>query len=266
LELIQVEVSRPALESLKTILRDKFGVNKPIECVYRVSGGGINDDGHRVAQTRSGRRFGIKTKNRGAPDGARREATFSDACRILGLEEACRAVCVDSVPGLDGFETQCVVTEWLPASKQAGEVSAEGKKELEARLETVAHTLGRWVAANLLLGLADRGGLKNWVWSQAEFRLVAIDAESAFGGASVQDHHSIIDAFYGRLKLKAEKGASPAAIAFENGLKVIHAAFRAQKDAIIQLISSIPSISAYVSLYAQLSEDDFVHRVFSELG
>lgn len=219
MKLSKTDVDKTAIESIAKILNQHFQVTEQIEGVYTVSTGGVNDANHRVVRTVSGKQYGMKTKTRGGgQEGEKREAAFSQACSILKQAEACRAVCVDKIAGLPGFDKNpCVVTEWVPDSKRAGEIAAEEKKELANDNEQVLHQVGKWVGTNLLLGLADRGALKNWVWSHKDRRLAAIDTESAFSSATVQDHRSIIDTFYDRVKLKQERGSSAPARAFERG-------------------------------------------------
>jgi hypothetical protein len=259
----KISVSAETLESLSTLLRASHGVDEAVEEVDRIIDGGINDANHRVAITVSGRRFGIKTQNRGGPDGEKKEQAFSRACAWLDIP-ACRAVIVERVPRLDGFDkTPCVITEWAPNSKRLDEVSEEDKHGI-ASVPDVLLQIGRCVATHLHLGLPDRA-LKNWVWSHTHQRLNAVDTESSFQGATVQDHHAIIDKFYGRTKLKQERGQSDAAKAFESGLREVHEKFVAHSEAITQAVTDIASAQNYASPFRSLTADQLVEKVFSEL-
>lgn len=268
MQLFKIDASTGAMRSIARILCEHFDIEEEVEGVYRMSGGGTNDDRHVVVQTESGRRFGIKTRARGGgPDGVKREAAFSRACQGFSVAEACRAVCVERVPGLDGFDNDaCVVTEWVPDSKQACEILPEEKQELEGTLDEVMPQVAKWVAVNLHLGLADRGGLKNWAWSQTLRRLSAIDTESSWQSATVTDHFSIIDVFYDRRRLKTERGQSTVARAFERALKEMHAVIRANANVIGQAVLDIESARHYVSPYMSLNDDEFADRVFAEIA
>ena len=132
-------------------------------------------------------------------EGHEREVAFSKICHQLGISEACRAVLVQGVAGLAGFEARpCVVTEWLCNGKRPNELTADDKKEFETDITRVAEQLGKWIAVDLHLGLADRGKLDNWAWSQPNCRLAAIDTESAFQTARVAEHRDIMRVLWRR--------------------------------------------------------------------
>jgi hypothetical protein len=268
MQLDRIQVSAGALEALAELLRDHFDVHEQIEGVYQVRGGGVNDAAHRVVRTASGRQFGIKAKPRGGgTEGERREAGFSRACHELGVTEACKTVSVERIPGYDGFENDpCAVTEWLLNSKQPSEISAEEKAQLVGALDEVLIQVARWITINLHFGLADRGGLKNWVWSQEVRRLVAIDTESAWQTGTTQDHFSIVDTFYERRSLKVERGQSREALAFEQGLREMHSRIRGNPEVIRHAVAEIASARNYVSPYIGMTDDEFADRVFSEIA
>jgi hypothetical protein len=264
----KIDVSPEGITSLTGIIEENFGVREPIESVHSVTGGGVNDQSHRVVRTRSGRLFGIKTKLRGGgPQGEEREEAFSVACRALGVHEACKAVCVEGIRGLDGFEGGAsVVTEWAPRSKRVSELSAEDRESALLGIGETMRQVGRWLAVDLHLGLRDRAKLDNWVWCATTGQLVAVDTESAFGVGSVQEHYSVIDAFYDRRRLRAERGASTAAVGFERGVREAHAGARANPAAITRAADQVESIRDYASPYANVDDDEFVDRVFSALA
>jgi hypothetical protein len=263
----KIDVSSGAIASLTGILRESFGAEDPVDSVHSVAGGGVNDQCHRVVRTRSGRLFGVKTKLRGWPQGEERAEAFSVACRALGVEEASRAACVGRIPGLRGFEDGAsLVTEWAGGAKRVSELSADDCQSAQREIGETMRQVGRWVAADLHLGLGDRAKLDNWVWCEATRRLVAVDTESAFANATVRDHHNVIDAFYGMSKLKAERGASVAAVGFECGLREVHRAARANLTVINGAASRVKSCRGYASPYADVDEEEFVDCVFSALA
>ncbi len=268
MHLDKIKTDTGTLEALKKVLRDDFGVDEPIEGLYQIIGGGVNDATHRVVKTISGRHFGIKAKPRGGgSQGERREAAFSRACCGFGVAEACKAVSIDRIAGYSGFENDpCVVTEWLPNSKQPSLITQEEKNELQSVMDEVLIQVGRWITIDLHLGLSDRGGLKNWAWSQDSRRLAAIDTESAWQSSSTQDHFNIIDAFYERSRLKRERGQSREAIAFERGLREMHSKIVANTDVIRGAVADVTSATNYTSPYIGMTEDDFANRVFSEIA
>lgn len=267
--LTKLNVTVDAPKSISRLLKEHFGISEEIEGVYSIAGGGTNDQKHRVVRTVSGRHFGIKCNpHGGGAEGERREEAFSKICHAAGTTEASRAVCTGGVTGLEGFDkSPSVITEWVPESKSLDEVvqSPEEKKKFDGAISEVMPQLGRWVATNLHLGLLDRG-LKNWVWSDKDRRLATVDTESAFQNARVQDHHSIIDAVYGRQKLRDERGKSEAAIAFEAALKETHSRFLSNLGAMKKAVEGIESAKEYTSQYAGLSAEEFANRVFSELA
>jgi hypothetical protein len=268
LKLDKVGVTPETLANVEKILRDSFGVEEGLEGIYSMSGGGVNDANHRVAITKSGRRFGIKAQARGGgPEGEKREVAFSNICHALGITEASRAIHIEGVPGLAGFEaSSCVVTEWVPDGKRPSEITTEEKKELEADVVRVAEQLGKWIAVDLHLGLADRGKLDNWAWSQQHRRLAAIDTESAFQNATVADHKTIVDAFYGAPKIKAERGVSVAAQSFESAVRSTHKLIQSRASDIQSALADLPSAKNYASPYAGLDEDRFIEKIFSEIA
>lgn len=270
MQLFKIETSGGAKRSLAKILREQFGVDEEVEGLYRMGDGGTNDDGNRhlVAQTATGRKFGLKTKARGGgPEGAKREVAYWAACCAIGYGGGCRAVCVEKISGLVGFEEEAsAITEWVRDSKRVCDISAEEKTEIDAEIVNLIPQVAHWIAINLHFGLVDRGGLKNWVWVHKQRRLVVVDTESAWGNATIQDHHTIIDAFYGRAKLKGERGSSNAAIAFESALKEMHTKIVSQIHVISQAVAGISSASHYTSPFAIFSNDEFADRVFSLLA
>jgi hypothetical protein len=268
MQVIKIDSTAGAKRSMAKILLQHFGVEEPVEGFYRIAGGGTNDANHVVARTDSGRQFGIKTKpHGGGQNGEHREAAFSKACHAVGVVEACRAICAERVPGLTGFETDaCVVTEWVPDSKRVAEISPEEKQELANMTDHIIGQVGKWVAINLHFGLVDRGGLSNWVWSRRLQRLVPIDTESAWQTATLQDHFSIIDAFYDRRRLKAERGQSTTAQTFEKALKEWHMAIVSNPLAIPEAVACVESANRYASPYASLTEIEFADRVFSGIA
>ncbi|MFQ5694498.1 MAG: hypothetical protein ACE5HB_00760, partial [Terriglobia bacterium] len=105
MQLKRIQVNAATLGGIAKLLRVHFAVEEEIEGVYRIIGGGTNDENHRVVETISGRRYGIKTKARGGgQEGEKREAAFSRACEGIAVKEACRAVCVNGIVGLQGFD------------------------------------------------------------------------------------------------------------------------------------------------------------------
>jgi hypothetical protein len=265
-------VGPQALEALAALLRDRFRLGNAeeadvIEGVYSMSGGGVNDGNHCLIQTRSGRRFGVKTSSRGGgPDGERRAEAFSRLCEVFGLHDACDAIRVDNVPHLDGFDkSPSVVTEWAPESKRLDEMDAQEKQAMSACLD-VLRQAGMWLAINLHFGLGDRGGLKNWVWSQSRQRLTAVDTESAFQSATVQDHYTVVDTVSDRTKIKQERGRSDASKSFEQGLREVHRQVLQHPESIRAMVGEIASAQNYASPVAHLSEDQFVDKVFGELA
>lgn len=258
-------VAPEVILSILAALSEHYRIQEPLEGIYRVSGGGANDANHLLVRTQSSRQFGIKTQNRGGgAEGERREEAFSKACTAVGFVHACRAVRVESIPHLSGFDkTPSVITEWAPDSKRVDEVTETDKQV--ANLPDVLLQIGQWIAADLHLGLIDRAGLKNWVWSVVHQRITTVDTESAFQTATVQDHHPLIDKFYGRAKLKQERGQSDAAIAFENGLRQVHEQFVAHPEAIAQAVAAIASARNYSSPFAGLNSVQLVDKVYSEL-
>jgi hypothetical protein len=265
LTLDKMAVSPEALKSVEKILRDNFGVEEEVEGIYSMTGGGINDANHRVAKTASGNQFGIKTCARGGPQGEKREAAFSKACHDAGVSEASKAVLIPGVPGLSGFEGgPCVITEWLADSKRPNEITGDERKEIEQDPGSTMYQVGTWVATNLHLGLGDRGKHENWVWSHKERRLAAVDAESSFQNASVGDHRFIIDVFYGTAKLKSERGKSEAAREFERALRETHSKFRNHASS-VSAAKTVDSNNNYASPLGQLTDDQFVEKVFTEL-
>jgi hypothetical protein len=266
MDLVKLAVAPETVASVSAILSEHFQVQDPLEGIYAVSGGGVNDPNHRVAITQTGRRFGIKTQTRGGgPEGEKREEGFSKACSSLASAHACPAVRVEKIQHLQGFDDSAsVITEWAPESKSVDKVTQEDTEAIR-NLPDVLSQSGKWLAANLHLGLGDRGGLKNWVWSGVHERLTAVDAESAFQRATVQEHHPVIEKFYGRAKLKQERGVSDAAKAFEAGLRQAHEHFLAHPEAITQAVADIASAKSYTSPVGHLTSDQVVEKVFSEL-
>jgi hypothetical protein len=233
LVLNKVTVTDQALQSVASILRNHFQVEEQVEGIDQLSGGGVNDPNHRVAKTAKGRQYGVKTQSRGGgPDGERREEAFSKVCQAMGIDQACRAIRVESIPHMDGFDkTSSVITEWAVESKRVQELTPQEKQQM-ADLPRVMNQLGKWVATNLHSGLGDRAKLDNWVWSHANQGLTAIDTESAFNASNVSEHHPLIDSLYGKTKLKQERGNSEAAKAFEAGLRGVHEQFIAHPEVI----------------------------------
>lgn len=271
MQLFKIDAPGVAKRSLAKILREQFGIDEEVEGVYRIGGGGTNDDGdrHLVAQTAMGRKFGLKTKARGGgPEGAKREAAYWAACCAIGYCGGCRAVCVEKIPGLGGFEDEAsAITEWVQDSERVCDISPEEKREIDAEVASLIPQVAHWIAINLHFGLADRGGLKNWVWVHRQRRLVVVDTESAWGSsASVQDHHPIIAEFYDRARLKAERGNSDVGVAFESALKEMHSKIVSQICVISQAVAGIPSAVNYTSRFASLSDDEFAEHIFSLLA
>ena len=162
IQLTKFNIKEEVAKGISEILQNHFAEDAKIEAVFKMIGGGTNDQNHVVVRTAPGKQYGLKTRSRGGgPEGERSEEAFSKACGLFELKEACVAVCVDNIPGLDGFDKDiCVLTGWVSESKEVGELTPDEISVATREIENIVCQIARWIAVDLHLGLVDRH-LKN---------------------------------------------------------------------------------------------------------
>lgn len=155
-----------------------------IDRIEKLSEGGANAGTHLKIIMNDEKIFGLKLSTRMVLKGTIHEFLAATTARMLNLPGAGLSTLITVPNGIPLLETkQAVLLEWLAGAKKVAEIA---KATVAMKSNETAKQLGGWTGLILHFGISDRH-LGNWIWSEINHTISAIDFEEWREGIRPQE-------------------------------------------------------------------------------
>lgn len=260
----EMSVSEGELDRITEFIQERFEMSDRIVFIYNLEEG-ANSAYHVLAESKKGKKYGLKICARGIAHGTDKEKIVADLAETLDAPNYCKIEQYEGLKEIDNLQGEKVnVIEWLPNSSNLRSISSE---DVDKNSTKFFKQYGEWIFFALAFGVKDRHP-GNWVWDPEKGRLSMIDNQDAFN----DDIRSI----YGRIKLIVRKFSNLNHFKnkkedfneykhFKKGLKKMNDKIRGRTSQVRDILNSWNFVSDYESPFLKKSLSELFPQIMSSI-